>query len=87
MAKRYAPNDLRSIPGVGEDLQKHLRDLGIATVDDLKGRDPEALYEEDCLQNGCRLDRCVLYVYRLAVYYAGHETHEPEKLKWWNWKD
>jgi len=33
------------------------------------------------------VDRCVLYVYRLAVYFAENETHEPEKLKWWNWKD
>jgi hypothetical protein len=21
------------------------------------------------------------------VYYASHPVHEPEKLKWWNWKD
>ena len=37
--------------------------------------------------HGQQLDRCVLYVYRLAVYYAEHETHEPEKLNWWYWKD
>lgn len=32
------------------------------------------------------LDRCVLYVYRLAVYFA-EGGREPEKIKWWNWKD
>ena len=46
-----------------------------------------ALYEMDCLQKGFRDDRCVLYVFRCAVYYAEHEQHEPEKLKWWYWKD
>ena len=32
-------------------------------------------------------EKCVLYVFRLAVYYANNEVHEPEKLKWWYWKD
>jgi hypothetical protein len=27
----------------------------------------------------------MLYVFRCAVYYASNETHEPERLKWWNW--
>ncbi|WP_334292712.1 helix-hairpin-helix domain-containing protein [Parasporobacterium paucivorans] len=29
----------------------------------------------------------MLYVFRCAVYYANEEAHDPEKLKWWNWKD
>ena len=32
-------------------------------------------------------DRCLLYVFRCAVYYASAQKHEPEKLKWWNWKE
>ena len=32
-------------------------------------------------------DRCVLYAFRCAVYYASHTTHDPNLLKWWNWKD
>lgn len=87
MAKRYGPNDLKNLPGIGENMEQHLQALGIFSVGDLRGKDPEALYERDCLLQGCPVDRCVLYVYRLAVYYAEHETHEPEKLKWWNWKD
>lgn len=27
------------------------------------------------------------HVFRCAVYYAEHEEHDPEKLKWWYWKD
>jgi hypothetical protein len=36
---------------------------------------------------GVLIDRCQLYVYRCAVYYAGTPGPDPEKLKWWNWKD
>lgn len=36
---------------------------------------------------GFQDDRCVLYVFRCAVYYAEQEQHDPEKLKWWYWKD
>jgi hypothetical protein len=32
------------------------------------------------------VDRCMLYVFRCAVYYA-EGGREPEKLRWWNWKD
>jgi hypothetical protein len=34
-----------------------------------------------------QVDRCALYAYRLAVAYANGEIKDPEKLKWWNWKD
>jgi Pathogenicity locus len=33
------------------------------------------------------VDRCVLYVFRAAVYFASNKKHDEEKLKWWNWKD
>lgn len=78
--------DLRQIPCVGVNMAGHLRALGIERVEQLAGRDPEALYRADCEAKGCAVDRCVLYVYRLAVYYAENEDCEPEKLKWWNWK-
>nr|WP_321429915.1 helix-hairpin-helix domain-containing protein [uncultured Methanolobus sp.] len=29
----------------------------------------------------------MLYVFREAVYFASNEEHDPELLKWWNWKD
>lgn len=31
-------------------------------------------------------DRCLLYVFRCAVYYASRAKHDPEVLKWWNWR-
>lgn len=48
---------------------------------------PKALYDEHCRQREVQVDRCVLYVFRCAVYYANNTVHDPELLKWWNWKD
>jgi len=53
----------------------------------LRGQSPEALYERDRELAGGRLDPCVLYTYRCAVYYASTERPDPALLKWWNWKD
>jgi hypothetical protein len=33
------------------------------------------------------VDRCLLYVFRCAVYFASHKKHDPKLLLWWNWKD
>lgn len=80
-------SDLREIPGVGKTTEEDLRQLGIRCVADLKGQDPEGLYRRDCVRRGFQIDRCQLYVYRLAVYYAEHEERDPELLRWWKWKD
>lgn len=84
--KQANRDSLRIIPGVGEDMEKHLNALGIYKVPDLIARSPDELYQRDCELSGQIVDRCVLYVYRLAVYWAEHENREPEKLKWWYWK-
>lgn len=80
-------DDLQSIPGVGKNMAAHLNALGIEHVDDRKGKDPEELYQRECLRNGGTVDRCVLYVYRLAVAWAEGRIETPEQRKWWNWKD
>jgi len=63
-----------------------LRSLRIDRVDDLKGKDPELLYRSLEARSGGHLDRCVLYTFRCAAYFA-NGGREAEKLKWWNWKD
>lgn len=78
---------LEEIPGVGPSLARDLEDLGFTAVKDLRGRDPEAMFDTLCELRGTRQDRCVLYVFRCAVYYASHRKHDPGLLKWWNWKD
>lgn len=79
--------DLLTIPYVGKNTKEDLLKLGITCVEDLIGKDPEDLYFKDCILKGYQEDRCQLYVFRMAVYYAEHTNHESEKLKWWYWKD
>lgn len=79
--------DLQNIPGVGPKLAQTLNDLGYRGISQLCGADPERMYEQLCLLRGMHIDRCVLYVFRCAVYFANNSVHDPERLKWWVWKD
>lgn len=79
--------DLQTIPGIGPRMAEDLVKLGYARVRDLCGQDPERMYERLCHLEGTHIDRCVLYVFRCAVYFASHERHDPKLLKWWSWKD
>lgn len=85
--QRRPADPLQEIPGIGPSMAIDLRDLGIRQVSDLKGRDPERMYQRLMQIRGGHQDRCVLYVFRCAVYYA--RTPRPQKrlLQWWNWKD
>ncbi len=85
--KHDARKELQSIPGIGNKLSRDLLDLGYRNVNELKGEDPEAMYQNLMTLRGEHIDRCVLYVFRCAVYYASNSKHEPELLKWWHWKD
>jgi hypothetical protein len=86
-ARRHPDDELHRIPGVGPSLAGDLRLLGIETVADLRGRDPEQLYRELEERVGHHVDRCVLYVFRSSVYFAGQTQPELELTRWWNWKD
>lgn len=80
--------ELRRIPTVGANMEEHLVRLGYSTLDSLIGQDPEEMYRRDTALHGGSLDRCVLYVYRLAVYYAENRDHlDPDLCRWWAWKD
>nr|QGT50994.1 hypothetical protein Firmicute1046_0700 [uncultured Firmicutes bacterium] len=79
--------NLEIIPGVGKAMAADLRQLDVNCVEDLTGQNPQELYDRLCILQGSKLDRCVLYVFRCAVYYAENETHDAELLKWWNWKE
>lgn len=79
--------EFQTIPGVGKSLSKDFIDLGYQKVNELKDENPEIMYQNLMDLRGHHIDRCVLYVFRCAVYFASHSIHEPESLKWWNWKD
>ncbi|MCB0728682.1 MAG: helix-hairpin-helix domain-containing protein [Ignavibacteria bacterium] len=80
---------LMKIPGIGKSIAQDLVNIGIRQVEDLKGKDPEELFERSNEYAGAVQDRCLLYVFRCAVYFAETkvEKQNSEKLKWWNWKD
>jgi hypothetical protein len=82
-----ALQDLQRIPGIGPSLAQDFIDLGIRSVAGLRGRDPQKLYDKLCRITGEQQDRCVLYTFRCAVYFASEAQPDPELLKWWNWKD
>jgi len=81
--------ELTTIPGVGKSIAHDLIQIGIYSVPDLAGKNPEELYNNSNQIVGCIQDRCLLYVFRCAVYFAEtpEKQRDPEKLKWWNWKD
>ncbi len=86
-AQGAALEDLQRIPGVGKAVARDLWNLGFRSVDQLRGQDPQALYDRLCALQGGHVDRCMLYTFRCAVYFASTQLPEPELLKWWNWKD
>lgn len=80
-------NEFQVIPGVGKKLARDLVDLGYRSIEELQGESPEEMYGKLCALRSQHIDRCVLYVFRLAVYFAGNSVHDPELLKWWKWTD
>ncbi|MEI7579899.1 MAG: helix-hairpin-helix domain-containing protein [bacterium] len=80
-------SELEIIPGIGKSIAQDLENIGITKVKDLIGKNPEALFEKSNQYRGSIQDRCLLYVFRCAIYFAENQKHDPEKLKWWHWKD
>ena len=85
--KQTTLKGLEQIPGVGKNIAGDMRNIGIDSVDKLKGQKAEQLYQRLCDFKASPVDRCMLYVFRCAIYYAENYRHDPELLKWWNWKD
>ncbi len=89
MTRAESLKELMMIPGVGKSISNDLYNIGIKKISDLEGRDPEKLYAKSNRNAGTVQDRCLLYVFRCAVYFAETDSKKlkPELLKWWNWKD
>jgi len=85
--KAAALKEFQAIPGVGKSIAVDFWNLGLRQVADLRRRNPQRLYDELCRLEGVRIDRCMLYVMRCAVYFASTKNPRPDLLKWWNWKD
>jgi hypothetical protein len=86
-AGRQHLSALMEIPGVGEKTAEDLWEMGIKAPAEMRGRNPRELYDTLCTLKGSTIDPCMLYIFRCAVYYVSNERHDPERLKWWNWKN
>jgi hypothetical protein len=86
-SKQDIIKEFQTIPGVGKNVANDLYELGYESVADLKDREPHIMYERLCMKAGHHIDRCMLYTFRCAVYYASTKKPDPKKLKWWYWKD
>jgi hypothetical protein len=73
------PAALTAIPNVGPAIARKLLTLDIHAVDDLRGRDPEELFERLCARDGRRHDPCLLDTFTAAVAYADGGPPRP----WW----
>ena len=87
MTKDESIKELKTIPSIGKNLAEDLYNIGIRKISDLKDKDPEELYFKSCAHDGQQHCRCVLYVYKCAVYFANTKNPNPEKLRWNYWKD
>lgn len=85
--KKESLKELMQIPGVGKSIAGDLQNIGIYKIAQLKNQSPEELYHLSNQYAGCVQDRCLLYVFRCAVYYATEKKHNAKKLQWWYWKD
>lgn len=79
--------DLQRVPWVGPSTERALLEVGVKRADELRLQQPDELYDRLCDVRGERIDPCVKYVFRCAVYWATTPDPDPELLKWWNWKD
>ena len=76
---REAVAGLQEIPNIGPAMARDLVRIGVLRLEDLIGKDPDALYHELCLVDGTRHDPCVRDVFAAAVAYA---NGEPARA-WW----
>lgn len=65
---------------------RDLIDIGISEIDELKGRSPEALFDQISSDKD-RTPEDRLHHLRLAVYYAETDDPDPNLLEAWQWSN
>lgn len=77
---------LKRIPGMDVASVRDLIDLGIHDVEELRGRSPEALFDDILsLREQTPPDR--LHCLRMAVYYAETPEPDPHLMQPWKWSE
>lgn len=70
---------LTDLPNIGRAMAEDLQLLGIQNPEQLKGRDPYALYQELCIATGQRQDPCVLDTFISITRFMDGDEARP----WW----
>jgi Pathogenicity locus len=70
---------LQQIPNVGPKMASTLLKLGITSLEDTAGKDPDEMYQELCVIDAKRYDPCVRDVFAAVVSYAEGGPARP----WW----
>lgn len=73
--------ELTSLMNVGPRIAHDLHRLGVGSVEELRDRDADDLYDRLCELTGVRQDPCVLDTFRSAVDQANGEPARP----WWEY--
>lgn len=82
MAKSNKPkSELLTLMNVGKATLGDLHLLGIETINQLKNKNPDELYEKLQQITGKYQDPCVWDVFAAII----HEAQTGEKLPWWHW--
>ena len=61
---------LQQIPGVGKNIARDMQNIGIHSIEDLKGLQAELLYDRLCQFKAFPVDRCMLYVFNWLRLHA-----------------
>jgi Pathogenicity locus len=72
---------LTTLPNVGPAVAAKLVRLGVSAPEDLRGRDPDELFERLCALDGRRHDPCLLDTFTAAVDVVDGAEPRP----WWTY--
>jgi Pathogenicity locus len=76
-----AVRTLQALPNVGPAIARKLVRLGITDPTDLRGQDPDLLFERLCAIDGRRHDPCLLDTFVAVVDHADGAPARP----WWHY--
>lgn len=78
-------SELKRIPNMDIETVRDLLDSNFRHVEDLRGRSPEAIFEDIRKRKPLTpADR--LYALRMAVYFAETDSPDPQLLQPWRWQ-
>ena len=80
-------NQFQTIPGIGKACSLDFWNIGLRSITDLAGKNPNVLYDKLNTITDVKHDICMLYTFRCAIYFATEKNHDKDKLNWWYWKD